>query len=147
MSYFNQIGKITFEGQPLDNFFFAYRIPEDYYKAGAFQHYFIRNGERIERVAQKAYGDDKLYWVILIYNNIVDPYNDLPLDNEELENKALLQAQLEHGDGYTENQYAQVLEALFLENEAKREIQLPLKETLSIILDDVDAFFRRQRQQ
>lgn len=147
MSYFDQIGKINFAGQDIDNFYFGYKIPEEYYRSGLFQPYFIRNGERIERIAQKIYGDDKLYWVILTYNKIVDPYNELPLDNEELENLTALQAQLDFGDGYTELQFAQTLEVLFEENEAKRSIQLPLRETVARIQEDVDAFFRLQREQ
>lgn len=147
MSYFNQIGKITYRGQKLDNFFFSYRIPSDYYRAGLFQPYFMQNGERIERVAEKFYGDDELYWIILVYNNIVDPINELPLDNEELENLAALQVIIDYGEGYTENEFAQTLDRLFLENEQKRAIEIPLKETVSKIQDNVDAFFRRQRNQ
>lgn len=147
MAYFNQIGKINYEGQDIDNFYFAYRIPQDYYRAGLFQPYFIQNGERVERIAEKVYGDASLYWLILVYNNIVDPYNELPMDNEELENMAALQAELEYGPSYTENQFAQVHDELFLINEAKRSIQLPLRETIARIQDNVDEFFRNQRNQ
>lgn len=49
------------------------------------EHYTILDGEWAEDVAYKLYGDPKLYWTILIVNNILDPYNDWFLPSEVLE--------------------------------------------------------------
>ena len=49
------------------------------------EYYIIKDGEWAEDVAYKLYGDPKLYWTILLVNNILDPYNDWFLPAEVLE--------------------------------------------------------------
>jgi hypothetical protein len=49
------------------------------------EHYTIQDGEWPEDVAYKLYGDPKLYWTILLVNNIIDPYNDWFVPSEVLE--------------------------------------------------------------
>jgi hypothetical protein len=147
MAYFDQIGKINFENQNIDNFFFSYRIPESYYKAGIYQPYFVRDGERPERIAEKMYGTDKLWWIILVYNKIVNPWEEWPMDNQEIEIKTELESRRIYGDNYNMSQFTEIFDALSLENESKRSIRLPLATSLMKILQDVDGFFRQQRLQ
>ena len=54
-----------------------------------FESYFIREGERPEMLAHKMFGDAELDWVILLTNNIVDPYTDWPLDSITLRDMAM----------------------------------------------------------
>lgn len=49
------------------------------------QNYIIKDGEWAEDIAYKLYGDPKLYWTILLVNNILDPYNDWYLPSSVLE--------------------------------------------------------------
>lgn len=49
------------------------------------EHYTILDGEWPEDVAYKLYGDPKLYWTVLLVNNILDPYNDWFVPSEVLE--------------------------------------------------------------
>lgn len=49
------------------------------------EHYTIQDGEWPEDVAYKLYGDPKLYWTVLLVNNIIDPYNDWFVPSEVLE--------------------------------------------------------------
>jgi hypothetical protein len=39
----------------------------------------------MEDMAQNYYGDPSLYWVIMVMNGIVDPFYDLPLRIDELQ--------------------------------------------------------------
>jgi hypothetical protein len=48
------------------------------------EYYEIQSGEQPEDVAYKIYGDPKLYWTILLVNNIVDPYNEWYMSDEVL---------------------------------------------------------------
>ena len=147
MAYFDQIGKINYQGQDLDNFFFSYRIPESFYRAGIFQRYPVRDGERPERVAESVYGTDQLWWLVLVYNKIVNPWEEWPMENSEIEIKAELESKRIHGNDYTMAQFSDIYDELSIENNKKREIRLPLRSSLGRILEDVDGFFRKQRLQ
>ena len=147
MAYFDQIGKINYQGQDIDNLFFAYRIPERFYEAGIFQEILVRSGERPERLSERIYGTDQLWWLVLIYNNIVNVFEDWPADNDEIELFAELESRRRFGDDYTMAQYSNVFDELSLINDAKRQVRLPLRASAIEIIDDIDGFFRRQRQQ
>jgi len=42
--------------------------------------YTIEEGERAEDIAFHYYGDAKYSWLVYLSNNIVDPYNEWPMD-------------------------------------------------------------------
>lgn len=46
--------------------------------------YFVSGDQRIEDVAFDVYGDPQLHWVILLCNNIVNPYEEWPLSEDVL---------------------------------------------------------------
>jgi hypothetical protein len=48
----------------------------------AFYEYAIRDGETPEILAHKIYGDTNLHWIILHVNEIVDPREEWPMDND-----------------------------------------------------------------
>lgn len=50
-----------------------------------FIEYQVRDGDTPEMVANKIYGDPGLHWVILIFNDIINPYYDWPLSQRSLE--------------------------------------------------------------
>ena len=54
-----------------------------------FESYFIREGERPDMIANEYFGDPELDWVILLANNIVDPYKDWPMDEFTLREAAM----------------------------------------------------------
>lgn len=47
--------------------------------------YTIEAGQRPEDVADILYDDPKLYWVVLLVNDIIDPYNEWYYSPEQLE--------------------------------------------------------------
>ena len=49
--------------------------------------YLVQVGERPEDVSNKFYGSPLYHWVILLVNNIVDTYEEWPLDDIALNNK------------------------------------------------------------
>lgn len=46
--------------------------------------YTIKSGERPEDIAYELYDDPQLHWVILLINNIIDPYHDWYYTPEQL---------------------------------------------------------------
>jgi hypothetical protein len=49
-----------------------------------FTDYEVLDGETPEMVAEKIYGDPSLHWIIIIMNDIVNPYYDWPLSSRVL---------------------------------------------------------------
>jgi len=50
-----------------------------------FDFYDVRDGERPEHLAANYYGDSRLYWIILLANNIKDVYTDWPMTVNQFE--------------------------------------------------------------
>lgn len=46
-----------------------------------YEPYYVSGGERPDVVAQKYYGDAKLDWLVLIANDVFDPYFQWPMDH------------------------------------------------------------------
>ena len=55
-------------------------------KDGIFVDYIIKDGERPEHIANRVYGRSDLNWIILLSNQIINPYFDWPLSNQQLDN-------------------------------------------------------------
>lgn len=60
-------------------------VPDVIQSKYAFYDYVIKDGERPDHVAYKAYGDSKYYWVILISNNIRDIWREWPLSTKQFQ--------------------------------------------------------------
>lgn len=66
-----------------------------------FSTYTIRDGERPEDVSMKFYGTPFLHWVIMLYNNIIDPYYDWPMSSTQFDKYILRK----YADPFTVKQY------------------------------------------
>jgi len=55
----------------------------------SYESFYVPEGMRPEMVANTFYGDSELDWIILLSNNIIDPYEDWPKDREVLKNYTL----------------------------------------------------------
>jgi hypothetical protein len=55
-------------------------------KTAIYYNYTIRDGDRPDLIAFKYYGDETLDWLIMIVNNIIDPYYDWPLNYQNFIN-------------------------------------------------------------
>jgi hypothetical protein len=51
---------------------------------GLYDEYDIKDGETPELVADKFYNNPELHWLVLLYNDIIDPRFDWPLDTNNL---------------------------------------------------------------
>jgi len=95
MAYFKYLPKVYIRSktrvdgnQPYQlavNIFRRIKIRDDLQGALlGFTQYEIGEGERPDQVAYRIYGDSDLDWVVLIINNIINVYNDWPLNREDL---------------------------------------------------------------
>ena len=95
--FFKIVPNISYDEKPISypfsesdfvvakNFFRRYKINEDVFQyAVFFKKYTIIDGERPETLAEKAYGDQFLDWVILLTNNMVNAQYDWPRSNYEM---------------------------------------------------------------
>lgn len=60
-------------------------IKESLNNANVFYLYDVKDGEKPEDIAYKLYGDSKKHWIILLANEIVDPYYDWVLGQTAFE--------------------------------------------------------------
>ena len=49
-----------------------------------FSKYDIKDGETPEAIAFREYGDSSLHWIVLVFNDILDPRYDWPLSQRDL---------------------------------------------------------------
>tara|TARA_R100001377_G_scaffold79701_1_gene58117 strand:+ start:158 stop:667 length:510 start_codon:yes stop_codon:yes gene_type:complete len=80
MSYFNQLPKIKFLNQDIVNLATSVKLHK-LIKADAFAllNYVIKDGESPDTVAFNYYSDPSYAWLVLLSNNIIDPYFEWPL--------------------------------------------------------------------
>lgn len=87
-SYFRKFPITTYRGVPSLNILkrvdFNTNVKNFY---TAFYSFDIESGEKIETIAHDYYDDVDLDWLIYHANDIVDPYNDVPLNYNDLESK------------------------------------------------------------
>lgn len=95
--YFSLVPNIEYDEKPISypfsdsdyvtakNFFRRFRINEDVFSyAVYFKQYTIKDGERADVIADKAYGNPFYDWVVLLTNNMINAQYDWPLSSFEL---------------------------------------------------------------
>jgi len=91
MSFFANIQQITYDGRLVIDITKSYDIIDRFKnQIELFEIYTIQDGERIEQISEKFYGDQDLFWIILMMNDITDPFYDYPITSQELEAKLAL---------------------------------------------------------
>ena len=141
------------------------------HKSLVFYQYDIRDGETPEIIASKLYGDSGYHWIILLANDIVNPYYDWPMSYENLINtirKKYTTPQLDgliyayqtthhyadkHGNVIDETSYAalpanerskvSVYDWEVSQNESKRRISLLDKNYVDQVDKEADAIMKR----
>ena len=91
MSYFNKFPIISYDATGDKNFKqirdittrikFKNAIQKN---TALFAKYDIKDGETPEEISFREYGDPTLHWVILVFNDILDPRYDWPLSQRDL---------------------------------------------------------------
>ena len=95
--YFSLIPDIKYDLKPISypfsesdyitakNFFRRYQVNPDLFDYAVFyKKYSVQNGDRIETLAAKYYGDAFYDWVIILTNNFINPQFAFPADSETL---------------------------------------------------------------
>lgn len=96
-------------------------------------YYTIKNGETPEIISYNYYGTTDYWWIILLYNNIFDPFYEWPLSETDLE-----QYVKDNTENYQINpEYLTNLEEAKTENETYRIIKLPKKNIIDKIKLDI----------
>lgn len=84
MEYFSNFPKIKYDGNVIRNIGLRVKIIEglrsDPY---AFLPYTVKEGERPEDIAYYYYGSVDYVWIVFLSNNILDPYFEWPLSENE----------------------------------------------------------------
>ena len=59
------------------------RFIDNYGNLRAYQSYYVKTGETPDIVASKLYGSSDWYWLIMLFNDMTDPFNDWPRDGPD----------------------------------------------------------------
>jgi len=52
----------------------------------AYYPYTVKDTDTLQSIADKYYGDANRYWIIMMFNQLFDPYFDFPMNPEEFQN-------------------------------------------------------------
>lgn len=86
MSYFENIPNIEYNGKIVKNVFSRAQFSKDFKdKNNSLLNYSLKDGERADIIADKYYDDPDYSWLVWMSNNVVDPYYDLPLSENDFE--------------------------------------------------------------
>ena len=111
----------------LKNLFYQHQIINNYARNKTFFiRYQVKDYETMEYVAYKFYEDVEFWWVIAVFNNIKNPFNDWILTNEQLQMIALWLTEKEG-----KYPYEVYYKLLFERNEEKRNIIILRPEELN----------------
>lgn len=97
MEYFQQFPKIlyTFDSNLFDyrtvvNIFARTKILDDVLQNSlVYYEYNVKESDTAEIIASKYYSDTKRHWMVFFANQIVDPYFDMPLKQNDLDNNII----------------------------------------------------------
>lgn len=85
MNYFDKIPTITYKGNVVKNLLARSRLSDSVRKEKtAFYPYTMDTNDRIDHVSNFYYDNPGYTWLIWLTNNIIDPYYDLPLSEDDL---------------------------------------------------------------
>jgi hypothetical protein len=95
--YFSFIPNIEYDKKPIQypfsesdfvvakNFFRRYQVNPDVFSYSVyFKKYSVEDGDRLDTIAEQAYGNPFYDWVIVLTNNIINPTFAFPLNQEDL---------------------------------------------------------------
>jgi hypothetical protein len=96
-------------------------------------YYNVKNGEIPELISYNYYGTTDYWWIVLLFNDIFDPFFEWPISQNDLE-----QYVKDNTENYQINpDYYTNLETAKEENETNRTIKLPKKNIIDKIIIDI----------
>ncbi len=86
-NYFSKIGTTPYNDSIVNNIITSIRFKDAVNKQEVIYYpYTIVEGERPDTIAFNYYGDERYAWLVLLVNNIIDPYYQWPLSTVEFDN-------------------------------------------------------------
>ena len=116
------------------NIFFKFNLKE-LIDEKYLQVYNIKDGDLLETISYKVYGDTRYFWTIMIVNNITDPIFDIAIPDDAIQRMARDKASLSGVIDYT--LYSQIYDELSEENDLKREIKIIKPDYLGSFLTEI----------
>ncbi len=87
MAYFSEFPKVEFLNQQITNLAVGVKlstlVKDDVFSLTTYD---VEPGEKPEHIAYNYYGSVKYTWLVLLSNQIIDPYFEWPLDTKAFEN-------------------------------------------------------------
>lgn len=161
-------GELTIATDIMERIRIRYALLSDFL---IFYTYTVKDGETPEIIAHKLYGSTEFHWIVLLANNIVDPFYDWPMSQENLTLTIKKKYDTPTQDGlvyayqtvdhyedalgntvdettfntlpFSERKVVMIYDAEVAANEAKRQIRLLDKQYVSQIDTEADADLRR----
>lgn len=158
MNVFENHGKISYLGYYVTDITKRVAI-SDFIKehTSLFEHYIVKDGETPEIIAFKAYKDPQYHWVIMLTNDIIDPFHDWVMSVSELEAYVLNTYgsltnthHWEYGGEVVDSSYPMAAPISNLQyeervNEAKRKIKILKPEYIPMIEEQMVSIFNREQ--
>lgn len=85
MKYFDKLPLITYDGQSSRNILSRAQLtPETRSNAAVFYPYTMDSSDRADTLSHMYYDNSDYMWLIWMANNVIDPYHDMPLSEDDL---------------------------------------------------------------
>ena len=116
----------------ITNLFSKYDIVFDYKKnVDLILNYQIQDNEFIETVSYNTYGSTDYWWIVALFNNIYEPFNDWPLSHSEV-----VQVATNLYNNERKFTYSTYFNFVSANNDLKRNIILPKNDVVNDIIWD-----------
>ena len=133
IDYFQLFPDIEIDEVTYKNLFNKYQVNRRYVQDVTFYYeYTVQDGDRSDILAYQFFGNAKWWWLVLLFNDINDPFFGFPMTEEELKDTLTLVI--------AENPTADPVEieaAIREENELKRTIKIPRAEFVYEIISSI----------
>jgi hypothetical protein len=126
--YFNLLNNITLSDVLIKDIFSRYNILNE---TENFIEHTVRDGDTLLKISDRYYGSKRYWWVISLYNDIIDPLYGIALSENELRDYVFKYMDEEAESGET---YADLYTQFETENEKKRTIKILSPELLEDFL-------------
>jgi hypothetical protein len=83
--YFEAFPYIDYDGHKMKDIFRRVKITDNIDDMFHIYEYIVEDGETPELLSYKIYNDPNKHWVLLLINEIIDPYTEWPMSIDELE--------------------------------------------------------------
>lgn len=125
--------EVVIDGITYKNLFNKYQVNRRYIQDVTYYYeYIVQDTDRPDILAYQLFGNAKWWWLVLLFNDIDDPYFGFPMSENELKDTlALVIAENPTADP------ADIEASIRAENEEKRNIKIPRAEFVYEIISSI----------